>query len=192
MIAEAFMICALAVTPKASFAGNHDLTTDDGHAFLALTEPVRRLGIRKPPIVFVYNYYDLANQLRAQGIRAYSMTVGVSGSHVHGMLENIPFQPACIGALVLLQKVSYSNLFEAIDTVAMSGVMAIKDSNLPYLGEVILTGMGFRRTMMSWHDNQLYRRVEVKTIMAGEGYEVFNMKKVASPYLVHRAMLAAA
>lgn len=171
---------------------SRELTQDDGRAFMALTEPVKRLGIHRPAIVFVYNYYDFSNQLREQGVRAYSMTIGLSGAHLHGILENFPFRSASLGGVVVLQKTSYSNLFEAIDAIAQHGFMAIRDADLPYLGQVVILGMGFRKTLMSWHDVQIYRRIELKMFSHGTGYEVFNMKKVASPYLVRRDILAAA
>jgi hypothetical protein len=192
VLAEAFLLCAMSLPPKGGFAGNHDLSLDDGHAFLALMEPARKAGLWRPPIVFVYNYFDLSNQLRAQGIRAFSMTISMTGAHVHGMLDYLPFKDGSIGSLVLLQKVTYSNLFEAIDAVAIEGVLLIKETNLPYLGEILLSSMGFRKTLMAWHGLQIYRKAEIKTFTEGIGYETFNTKKVLSPYLVHQSMLTSA
>lgn len=192
MIKEAFLICSLAAPSTMSFMGHHSITEDDAQAFSAFTESVRHQQGKDPAIVFVYNYFDVAKRLRDYGVRAYSMTIQMAVGHVRGELHNFPFQHASLGGLVLLQKVPYAGLFEGLDAIALNGIVAIHNRDLPYLGEVILNGMGFRRTSMSWHDMQIYRRGELKMFLSGHGYDVFNMKKVVPPTVVHKPILESA
>lgn len=192
MIATAFLICALALPPVAQ-AANHRLTYDDAKVFLAIMEPARRyLQVDRAPILFGYNYFHFSEHLRLQGARAYSMTITLTGGHLHGHLEDIPFAHGALAAVVLMQKVSYAEFFEAIQAVCLRGVLMIEDKNLPYLGGVVLDGLGFYRTSMSWHAHVIYRRHELRMFMVGAGFDAFKAKRVLSPHVVHRSVLGAA
>lgn len=165
---------------------------DDVSVFRALLEPLYNHDHKQPPVLFAYNYYDIANTLRGYGLRTYSMTVVLSGSHLRGQILNMPFAPGTLGAVVILQKLVYAELFEAIDPVMVGGVFMVEDKNLPYLGQVILQGMGFRSTYSHWHDLRVYRRMSAHEYKAGTGFDVFNKKKVQGPLVIHRAILEAA
>lgn len=155
-------------------------------------EPIRRAHAGRPAILFVYNYFEFSKHLRNSGVRAYSMTINLSGGHLNGLLGNLPFARGSLGAIVLLQKAPYADLFEAIETISLNGILVIKEYNLPYLGDVVLRGMGFHRTLYSWHDHLIYRRHEMKNRTLGAGFEIFNAKKVLSPHLVNREIRVSA
>lgn len=180
--------------PSPFFTTGHEhlMTLDDAKVFNALLEPVRNHDHKEPAIVFANNYYDVAEQLRAYGLRAYSMTIVLTGGHLRGEVMNMPFAPGTLGAVVILQKLVYAELFEAIDPIAMAGVFMIEQKNMPYLADVIMQGMGFNRSNMQWHSFSIYRRVSAHEYKAGTGFDVFNAKKVQQPYVVHREMLASA
>lgn len=169
-------------------------TKDDASVFRTLLEPLRNHDHKQPAIVFAYNFFDVAEQLRKYGLRAYSLSplrVLTSG-HLRGEIINMPFGPGSLGAVVILQKLVYAELFEAIDPVKVGGVFLIEQDNMPYLADVIMTGLGFKRSTMSWHSFSIYRRMSAHEYRAGTGFDVFNAKKVQKPYLVHRSILGAA
>lgn len=193
MIPEAFLICALALPSQMQTTGHdHLMTRDDAKVFNTLLEPIRNHDHKQPAILFANNYYDVAEQLRRYGLKAYSMTIVLTGGHLRGEVMNMPFAPGSLGAVVILQKLVYAELFEAIDPVAVAGVFMIEEKNMPYLADVIMTGLGFRRSGMQWHSFSIYRRMFAAEYKAGTGFDVFNAKKVQKPYLVHRSILGAA
>lgn len=121
------------------------------------------------------------------------MTIEISGGHLKGMIQGFPFQPTSLGAVIIMQRITYVELFEVIESISLKGALIIRWADLPYLAEVILKGMGFQKTYMAWHDHDIWRRKLVKTSLPGEGYEAFNQKKVLYPqWVVHRKILAAA
>jgi hypothetical protein len=191
LIAETFLLCALA--GSAQFSGSHELLNDDAKVFHELLEPLRKYTHKEPPILFAYNYFQMAEQLRSYGLRAYSMTIVLSMGHLRGEVMNLPFAPGSLGAVVILQKLVYAELFEAIDPVSVGGVFMIEDQNMPHLAEVIMSGMGFKKSLMRWHNFAIYRRFERKEYRDGSGFDVFNAKKVMSPgsQVVHRGVVHA-
>lgn len=190
MLLEAFLTCAMALPPTMHM-GNHNLTEDDGMAFNALMQPARRYHGDEPPIVFAYNYFGMAKLLRRYGLRAYSMTTVLSGGHVKGLLEYFPFQPESLGGVVLNQKTTYMGLIEACEAVTLQGIIVIEEKNLPYLGDFVLFGMGFKRMNMLWHDFSIYRRRQITKVIDGS-WDYRYSKPLEQKFLFHRSMLEAA
>lgn len=191
MVNELFLICALSL-PSSMHTGNHQMTHDDVKVFNTLLEPIRNHDHKQPPVLFANNYFDVSEQLRAYGLRAYSMTIVLSGGHLRGEIINMPFAPGTLGAVVMLQKLVYAELFEAIDPVQVAGVFMIEQKNMPYLADVIMTGLGFKRLGMQWHSFSIYRRMFATEYKAGSGFDVFSAKKVQHRHLVHRSILGSA
>jgi hypothetical protein len=178
--------------PPTQFSGNHRIVSDDFKVFNELLEPLRRYTQQEPPILFAYNYFQVAEQLRSYGLRAYSMTIALSMGHLRGEVMNLPFAPGSLGAVVMLQELVYAELFEAINPVSVSGVFLIEAKNMPYLADVIMPGMGFRKMGMTWHDFSIYRRIARTDYKDGTGFDVFSAKKVDAPgslRVIHRSRL---
>lgn len=185
MLNEAFLICAMSL-PSPMHNGRHLITHDDAKVFYELTQPIRT-PVHKPTILFAYNYYETAEHLRSMGLRAYSMTLELSGGHFRGHLLNLPFAPGSLGVVVILQKLVYAELFEAMDPVQIGGAFLIKDKNLPFLAEVVLRGMGFKRLDLFWHEHRVFRRVSAHEYKKGTGFDAFNAKPVQDPkIIIHR------
>lgn len=164
MISEAFFMCAMALPPS-FHTGHHRLVPGDTQFLHVLTERWRQTTHQqRPPILFVYNYFDLANQLRKYGIRAYSMTISLSGGHFKGLLEDLAIQDQTLAAIILMQHIGQTELFEACESVAYEGILMIEKRNLPYNGEAILKHMGFSKMFIQWHDHIIYRRNRIRLI----------------------------
>lgn len=194
MIPELFLTCALALPTWSHTQGpdplwktsgyTHSINKDDALFFGALTKTYREANQKDPHVMFAYDHVQFAELLRVYGVRAYSLSKSLSGGHVKGLLGDMPFGDQSLAALVIMQGISYLDLFDMIDAVGLAGVLLIEDSSLPYMGGYVLQKMGFHRTYLTWHSHQLWKRREIKSIKQGEDFDLLNSRNL-SPHIVH-------
>lgn len=158
MISLLLSIFISAVPPEPLFFRHH-MTRDDASLFHAISYEWEKIYHERPPIVFVYNYFDIARQLRVFGLRTYSMTIVIGDAHVKGQIQYMPFQNASLAALVILFKPSLDELAHGIRAIGELGHFLIEPAHLPDGGDTYLEYLGFKKRFMFWHEFMIYQRV---------------------------------
>ena len=184
MIAEAFLICAMALPPISAhrpiFAMVEErphawLMPEDAQVFRMITEKWHQLNQKRPPVIVTSNYGKEAQFLRQHGIHAYGMTLYPDGEDLRGTRLAFPFLDHSLAAVLNYGQVNSFELFEMCSAIGLYGVLLIKDRHLPLLYASVFRMMGFRQLPILWHNHEIWRREHdghLKLIKGNRGHRM--------------------